>query len=210
MAVDYARDNQLLSTMELQELPIKVREGDLSLIMHAYEYNMRSPVKNMVGGDMLRLILIQVQKAKVDLGTAMQALDKLLRANQLNFAFLAVLPTLFLLGGAWGALSRLIKRRRGLGRGKLHRRLFRSLREIEKLLLLDEPTTTNLYTSLGRLLIETYLLHQMASVHLPTADGLREMFTEDLSAIESLQLRTSQKLAILQRMKQTLDIYLRQ
>lgn len=39
-------------------------------------------------GDLLQTILIQVQKTKVDVDLAMSALDKLLRSNELNFAFL--------------------------------------------------------------------------------------------------------------------------
>jgi len=37
-----------------------------------------------------------VQKTKVDLELAMAALDKLLKSNELNFAFLAVGPSLFI------------------------------------------------------------------------------------------------------------------
>jgi nuclear-control-of-ATPase protein 2 len=40
-------------------------------------------------------LLIQVQKTKVDLELAMAALDKLLKSNELNFAFLALGPSLF-------------------------------------------------------------------------------------------------------------------
>lgn len=42
------------------------------------------------------MLLIQVQKTKVDLDLAMAALDKLLRANELNFGLLAILPSLAL------------------------------------------------------------------------------------------------------------------
>lgn len=40
-------------------------------------------------------MLIQVQKTKVDMELAMAALDKLLKSNELNFAFLALGPSLF-------------------------------------------------------------------------------------------------------------------
>lgn len=39
-------------------------------------------------GDLLQTIFIQVQKTKVDVDLAMSALDKLLKSNELNFAFL--------------------------------------------------------------------------------------------------------------------------
>lgn len=43
--------------------------------------------KNILG-DLLQTMLIQVQKTKVDVDLAMSALDKLLKSNELNFAFL--------------------------------------------------------------------------------------------------------------------------
>lgn len=49
---------------------------------------MQSPLKNVIVGDLLQTILIQVQKTKVDVDLAMSALDKLLKSNELNFAFL--------------------------------------------------------------------------------------------------------------------------
>lgn len=39
-------------------------------------------------GDLIQTLLIQVQKTKVDVDVAMAALDKLLKSNELNFAFL--------------------------------------------------------------------------------------------------------------------------
>lgn len=52
-------------------------------------------------GDLLQLVLIQIQKTKVDLAVAMAALDRLLRANQLNFALLAMIPSAMLLHLTW-------------------------------------------------------------------------------------------------------------
>lgn len=42
-------------------------------------------------GDLIQTLLIQVQKTKVDVDLAMAALDKLLKSNELNFAFLGKL-----------------------------------------------------------------------------------------------------------------------
>ena len=41
-----------------------------------------------LSGDLIQTLLIQVQKTKVDVDLAMAALDKLLKSNELNFAFL--------------------------------------------------------------------------------------------------------------------------
>lgn len=45
-------------------------------------------MKNAIQGDLIQTLLIQVQKTKVDVDLAMAALDKLLKSNELNFAFL--------------------------------------------------------------------------------------------------------------------------
>lgn len=46
-------------------------------------------------GDLLQTMLIQVQKTKVDVDLAMSALDKLLKSNELNFAFLGKVEGLY-------------------------------------------------------------------------------------------------------------------
>ena len=64
---------------------------------------MRTPVSSVLKGHLIRPLLIQIQKAKVDAGLALSALDHLLRSNELNFAFLALLPTfgLLILSVSW-------------------------------------------------------------------------------------------------------------
>jgi nuclear-control-of-ATPase protein 2 len=63
-------------------------------------------------------VLIQVQKAKVDLELAMSALDKLLRSNELNFAFLAVVPSLLAVYFAASYFRGMWRRRHGFGKSK--------------------------------------------------------------------------------------------
>eukprot|EP00026_Physarum_polycephalum_P004101 Phypoly_transcript_04118.p1 GENE.Phypoly_transcript_04118~~Phypoly_transcript_04118.p1 ORF type:complete len:572 (+),score=59.90 Phypoly_transcript_04118:161-1876(+) len=86
MVADFAKDNNAsLSESDLASLMQAAKEGDLAEVMKAYEQNIKSPIRNVVFGDLIRLVLIQVQKQKVDLEKAMEALDQLLRANELNF-----------------------------------------------------------------------------------------------------------------------------
>lgn len=64
----------------------------LTIILQDYERALRLPIKNLFFGHLLRLLLIQVQKSKVDLERAMLALDQLLRSNELSFELMAILP----------------------------------------------------------------------------------------------------------------------
>ncbi|CAG8737538.1 18469_t:CDS:2, partial [Racocetra fulgida] len=74
MVLDFARDQKQFTAEEINELSKRIRDGDLSLVLKAYEQELK------------------VQKTKVDLELSMTALDKLLKSNELNFAFLAVGP----------------------------------------------------------------------------------------------------------------------
>lgn len=88
MVSEFARDHYKLPEPEVTHLIQNVRQGDMSLILKAYENEIKHPIKNVVQGDLIQTLLIQVQKTKVDVDLAMAALDKLLKSNELNFAFL--------------------------------------------------------------------------------------------------------------------------
>jgi nuclear-control-of-ATPase protein 2 len=66
-------------------------------------------------GSLVRSLLIQVQKVKVDGAFAMSALDKLLRSNELNFAFLAFVPTLLISYFVVNYVNSLFVNRKGFG-----------------------------------------------------------------------------------------------
>ena len=88
MVVGFAKEKLHMSDADLVRIAADVREGDMSVLLKEYEKEIKSPLKNVIVGDLLRTILIQVQKTKVDVDLAMTALDKLLKSNELNFAFL--------------------------------------------------------------------------------------------------------------------------
>ncbi|KAI7904856.1 ATP synthase regulation protein NCA2-domain-containing protein [Cokeromyces recurvatus] len=102
MVVGFAKDKLHMQESELTHLASNVREGDLSVLLKEYEKEIKNPLKNALVGDLLQTILIQVQKTKVDVDLAMSALDKLLKSNELNFAFLAVAPSMLL---TWASAS---------------------------------------------------------------------------------------------------------
>ncbi|XP_071723110.1 protein DGS1, mitochondrial-like [Rutidosis leptorrhynchoides] len=68
----------------------------LEIVMARYEKELVHPVQNLVSGELARALLIQVQKLKLDIETAMLELDQILKANEINFAVLAALPAFFL------------------------------------------------------------------------------------------------------------------
>ena len=71
----------------------------LEVMMHCYEKELRSPIKNFVAGDLMRSLLIQVQQMKVNTESAMLEIDQILKANELSISLVAAVPA-FLIGGA--------------------------------------------------------------------------------------------------------------
>lgn len=67
---------------------------------------------------------------KVDLEIAMAALDKLLRSNELNFAFLAVIPSVLILYGGYRVVTSISRRLSGFSKRRAYQKLRISLRYI--------------------------------------------------------------------------------
>lgn len=91
MVVDFAKDTPTASSgvapneMELGAIRAKVREGDLTPVLRAYENDLRKPFVGTVRGNLVRALLIQIQKTKVDVEVAMSGIDALLKSQELVF-----------------------------------------------------------------------------------------------------------------------------
>lgn len=200
MVCDYAREHNLMSDTEIATLPEQIRQGDMSVVLRRYEQNIKSPLKNIVAGDMVRTLLIQVQKTKVDLEIAMQALDKLLRSNELNFAFLALIPTLLIIGVSFRGLKHLIKQAYGMSAKDAHARLAGSLRNIERTTNKYENALTLPYQAHGYIIIELCILRKFGTKLKPQ---FRALFDEDLKDLSELSATPAQKISVISRMYRT-------
>ncbi|KAL1923533.1 uncharacterized protein VTP21DRAFT_8513 [Calcarisporiella thermophila] len=197
MVMNFARQHYHLSDAELDTIAQRVRDGDMSLVLRVYESEIKTPLKSVARGNLVEMLLIQVQKAKVDLELAMAALDKLLRANELNFAFLAVGPSLLLLYFSGSQLMRIYRKRAGLALGKVRDPMRYTLRQIERLLIQSKPGERLKFKDQGMLLCEVHLLRTL-SAELPTEK--RTLFLEDLRDLEKMQLEVQQRLRTVERM----------
>ncbi|KAG7129868.1 Nuclear control of ATPase protein 2 like [Verticillium longisporum] len=106
MVVDFATDNphfasasgaasgsiSALTETDIAAIRAKVNEGDVTPVLRAYEQDLRSPLKGAVRGDLIRSLLIQVQKTKVDLEVAISGIDALLKSQELVFGFVGLTP----------------------------------------------------------------------------------------------------------------------
>lgn len=148
----------------------------------------------------MRILLIQVQKTKVDMDLAMSALDQLLRSNELNFSVLALLPSLL---GVWAAgtwVKGMWSRRRGLGAGQAREEASAVLRRIERLLNLRRTLPTPLSnTEQGRLLCDVYLVRQHLWALSRGKRTIMQELLQDLREIEDSNLAARVRLGSLER-----------
>lgn len=124
-----------------------------------------------------------MQKAKVDGAFALSALDKLLKSNELNFAFLAVIPTLLI---SYGALQYVRTLTGSAVRGGLRKAKWKAnivLREVERLLLQGERSDE----SIGYLLCHLVHLDRLLRAA-PYPAEQKEVLLQDLIDLEKLVL----------------------
>ncbi|KAJ3012623.1 Nuclear control of ATPase protein 2 [Thoreauomyces humboldtii] len=205
MVVDYAKDTGVTNLTQLQHVAEQAQKGDLSVVLQRYAEEIKSPLKNAMSGDLIRALLIQIQKAKVDGELAIDALDKLLRSNELNFAFLAVTPSLLVSWLASKKISAVLSGGKEKTRANTYERIRASLRNIDRILnqsnrAVSAPAASSsgstshehhhratsqlTYKAHGLLLCEVYLLRKYVP-QISRAQGFRQNFMEDLRELES-------------------------
>lgn len=197
MVIEYVRDNDiavpvsgstvLLSSLnaETQQQVIdtianSVAHGDLSLLLQDYEQSLNHPLWAVMAGQMVRNVLIQVQKTKVDGAVALAGIDKIVRSQQLVFGCLAASPALFGVWygigwtrGLWNQERKDVKQLRLQVRGALGRALALADSDYD----LNPQLDAN-YTG-GLLFIETALALQNGARLMPLE--LRTQFRKEVS-----------------------------
>ncbi|KAF4609591.1 hypothetical protein D9613_012272 [Agrocybe pediades] len=214
MTLSLARDALNYTQPQLEALAEQVKVGDLTPVMQIYEEDIRSPIRSAISGTLLRNAFIQVQKAKVDIDQALAGIDRLLKSQELTFAFVGVAPALAIVWGFFGATARLWDGGKGRGRygGQSRRRgVWERIRRIERLLIHQPPTATSSFESeagsklapiaplpTGLLILSLTRLRSYALGYLP--EDIRLPFLEDLGDLENTELGRDEKLKVVERM----------
>lgn len=84
------------------------RSCHLKLTLSFTTFSLQSPVSSLIKGSLLRSLLIQIQKSKVDIELAMSGIDKLLKSQQLLFGAVGIAPAMVILWGIKNGFGRLI------------------------------------------------------------------------------------------------------
>lgn len=194
MVVDFATERphfavgtSSITDAQIAEIRSKVAEGDVTPVLRAYEQELRKPFVGAVRGDLIRSLLIQVQKTKVDLEVAMTGIDSLLKSQELVFGFVGLTPGVFVSVGVFQYLRSIFGSRSGRRHSKASGKAIRILRNIDRILSEARPTENNVlsYKDHGLLLCEVHVLRSLAGSLMP--DNLQKEFLEDLDDLANVK-----------------------
>ncbi|KAG8893068.1 Nuclear control of ATPase protein 2 [Tulasnella sp. 417] len=227
MVISLASEKLNYTAEQLEDLSIAVRQGDLTPVLRIYEQDIKSPLSSVVRGSLVRSLLIQIQKTKVDVDLALTGIDRLLQSQQLTFAFVGVAPSLAILYVFGGWFRSTLLGVSGKGRfGGLGRResTLIAMRRIERLLNnpgagmssqpfripetpgsdsdAESPRMTPPPLTQGLLLLSVTHLRSYAMECLPARSNLQQAFLEDVEDLEdpSGKLRREDQLRVIDRM----------
>ncbi|RAK98044.1 NCA2 family protein [Aspergillus ibericus CBS 121593] len=191
-----SNDNEVYNT---NTITAKVREGDLTPVLKAYEKDLRSPFVGTVRGDLVRALLIQIQKTKVDVEIAIGGIDALLRSQELVFGFIGLTPGILVSYASLRWLYSLFGNRKGLRMGKQQNELRHALRTVHRTLTLSAPPTGGIlaFRDYGLLICNAEALLSKARTILRGTD-LRS-FQEDISDLIDRD-RVDRQLRVVERM----------
>ncbi|XP_076926102.1 protein DGS1, mitochondrial-like [Bidens hawaiensis] len=200
-----------------QKFPENASDQEMLEIVMGRYYVFESilpPFQNLLGGELARAMLIQIQKLKLDIETAMLELNQILRANEINFAILAALPAFFLslvvlmLLRAWFKQD---TRAEGKGRiARVQRRLL--IAEVEKRIMqfqsrIDQGLEKDAQCMYGLVLYTLDRLYRAVEAQ-AKATGEWQCLRQDISDLGKPNLQTAHKLMVTSRMERMYDCLL--
>ncbi|KAB8266801.1 ATP synthase regulation protein NCA2-domain-containing protein [Aspergillus minisclerotigenes] len=167
--------------LDINSITNKVREGDLTPVLRAYEKDLRTPFVGTVRGDLVRALLIQIQKTKVDVEIAIGGIDALLKSQELVFGFVGLTPGILVSYASLRWFLGLFGNRKGLRMGRRQDELRHALRAAHRTLISPNPAPTGVlaYRDHGLLICDAEVLLKKAETLLSGAE-LRA-FREDVA-----------------------------
>ncbi|AGO11154.1 AaceriAFR321Cp [[Ashbya] aceris (nom. inval.)] len=201
MLIDFLKEHEYANTVDTAVLLKEIEQGNLTQFMEIYESQLRKPIRNLVTGDLIRSLLIQIQKGKVDGSLAIHGIDKLLQSQQLVFGIVSISPALLILYLMFDSLKRLVKYGTVWSKAAKYRRSVSvSLNNVERLLNspIEEDDGDTGYWNLGLLTLEMANLREYGAKLVPhsrTAEWSRDI--DEMAS--SSALSTTGKLNVINR-----------
>ena len=205
MVVDFAvqhPDGPNLTETDIANVQAKVRAGDLTPVLKAYEHELQRPVYGSIRGNLIRTLLIQIQKTKVDVEVAMGGIDALLKSQELVFGFMSLTPGLLVLIGSYRWLTGLFSNRKSFRQGEIQGRSARLYRNMDRILTshnAGEGSSIMDYESFGLLVCEAVVLRDLAANTM--SKQVFAEFTQDFDCLMDLQSGIACQARVADRMR---------
>ncbi|KAI9782604.1 MAG: Nuclear control of ATPase protein 2 [Geoglossum umbratile] len=207
MVVDYVIDHPRstagppLSEAEIGDIKNKVREGDLTPVLMAYERDLRTPLMGTIRGDLIRTLLIQIQKTKVDVEVAIGGIDALLKSQELVFGFVGLTPGILVCFGVSRWLGKILGSYKGPMKGKQQGAMLRQLRNIDRILTTSRSPNNGMlsYGEHGLLLCEVDSLRKLAKRIMPS--DINREFVEDVDDLIDIRIGVGRQLRVVERIR---------
>ncbi|KAK4908158.1 Nuclear control of ATPase protein 2, partial [Elasticomyces elasticus] len=185
MVVDFAvahpENGTTYTATEIDAIRTRVRQGDLSAVLKAYEKDMQSPARGAIFGSLVQSLLIQVQKTKVDVEVAMNGIDEILKSQELLFGFVGVAPGIAISFLVFRWLSSSFGNRRGLRQSQ------------------QKGDTIRLLRNINRTLSNMHVLRQRAAAVIPS--NLQREFVEDIGDLMDTRQGVRKQLHVIERIQ---------
>jgi hypothetical protein len=129
--MQHAKEECKTSNISLEEykqnLEERAQKGDMSIVMNKYTADLQSPISNMMTGSLIRGMLIQIQKMKLEGEEMLMDMDQLMGQNEINFNIFATMPAIIVISGLVYGLKNVTSRMSGKYEWTWY--IFRGLRE---------------------------------------------------------------------------------
>ncbi|GAD94864.1 hypothetical protein CPC735_061700 [Paecilomyces variotii No. 5] len=207
MVVDFVLDNPEPAPgasqfqLDAESITASVREGDLTPVLKAYEQDLRQPFRGTVRGNLVRALLIQIQKTKVDVELAIGGIDALLKSQELVFGFVGLTPGILASYAVFHWLNSVFGNRKGLRRGKKQDEMRRALRNADRVLTSATPTPNGIlsYKDHGLLICEAQVLKKAGKKIFP--GPVYHDFEEDMGDLMNINAGVEKQLRIVERIR---------
>jgi nuclear-control-of-ATPase protein 2 len=209
MVVEFAIDNPdnatdtgaKLSEAEISDIRAKVREGDLTPVLKAYEKDLAKPFMGAVRGNLIRALLIQIQKTKVDVEVAMGGIDSLLKSQELVFGFVGLTPGILVTYFVLRSIRTSLSEKRGSKAARKQGKMVRQLRNIDRILVDSIPTDFGElhYRDQGLLLCEVHVLRQAAEKVMP--GEIYKEFSEEADELCDVRIGVERQKKVAERIR---------
>lgn len=205
MLEDIGKDlNKNMSEEDLKILEEKAKNFETSIFSKQLENEIRKPLKSLITGNLLRMLLIQSHRLKLDVLRIMEELDTILKQNQINFDIMATIPVIIFLGGMTYYVRNIYKQY-GITT-KAYSNIVKHLRDVER--ILNHSCARDHAVAIIGAEDEGYLLMRLLQIEhwiekAKISPYARKIFSQDLQDLYSPEYSVQQKMKTIERMYRT-------